>query len=320
MAESPIVVKSSLRIVLIGLAVLVVVAGIAGYGIYNEQVRPFRTVVLEVDDVDVRMDYFLKRLAMSELEPLQVLDTLVREELILLLGPQPPYNVKVGEADIDALLRDTARGDSPGITDAEYREWFRQQLNETGLSSDEFRDVIRRTLTARELSVYLGERAETVLPHVRLQLIRTADLIRADDARRRLDAGEAFEAVAREFNDDPQLRRSGGEWGWFARPSLHEGLAPIVFDQLEVGAYQGPLELEANEFMIVRLVERVAAREVDPGALPAVRDAAINRWLLSEFGFHRIDFHGFSNGYDSETDAWVRWQLQRIRRQTLGAP
>jgi len=27
-----------------------------------------------------------------------------------------------------------------------------------------------------------------------------------------------------------------------------------------------------------------------------------------------VEFHGFNNGYDTETDAWAKWQLQRMKR------
>ena len=27
-----------------------------------------------------------------------------------------------------------------------------------------------------------------------------------------------------------------------------------------------------------------------------------------------INFHGFSNGYDNETDAWISWQLEKMKK------
>ena len=297
------------------MAVVVVVGGIAGYGVYNEQVRPFRHVVIEVDDVEVRMSYFLKRLAMTNAEPLVMLNTLLREELVLLRGPQPPYNVKISDQDIERFLRDQARGGDESIPDAVYREWFRQQLNDSGLNAREFRDLMRRTLTARGLGNYLGQTADTVLPHVLLHAIQTADVGTAEEALRRLRAGEAFETVATELNEPTQLRRSGGEWGWFARASLPAELGFAVFEQLGLGEVDGPFQLDDGEFVVVRLTDRVEARQVVDAALPAVRAAAVDDWINTEIDFHSVDFHGFTNGYDAETDAWVRWQLQRLRRE-----
>ncbi len=55
----------SRRTIVIAAAAVVIAAGIAAYGIYTARVKPFRTIVLEVDGASVRMPYFLKRLAMS---------------------------------------------------------------------------------------------------------------------------------------------------------------------------------------------------------------------------------------------------------------
>ena len=307
--------KSTTRVILIIVAVVVVVGGIAGFGVYNEQVRPFRHVVLEVADVEVRMSYFLKRLAMTNTDPLVMLNTLVKEELVLLRGPQPPYNIRISDEDIERFLRDQARGRDQRIPDAVYREWFRQQLNDSGLNAGEFRDLMRRTLTARGLGNYLGQTADTVLPHVLLHAIQTAEAQTADDALRRLRAGEPFETVATELNEPTRLRRSGGEWGWFARASLPDELGFAVFEQLRPGEIDGPFQLDDGQFVVVRLTDRVEARQVADDALAAVRAAAVDDWINTEIGFHNVVFHGFTNGYDAETDSWVRWQLQRLQRE-----
>ena len=62
------------------------------------------------------------------------------------------------------------------------------------------------------------------------------------------------------------------------------------------------------------MAERVAARAIEPEALEAVKATALNRWFTAEYQHHHVEFHGFSNGYDTETDLWVKWQLQRLGR------
>ena len=37
-------------------------------------------------------------------------------------------------------------------------------------------------------------------------------------------------------------------------------------------------------------------------------------WFTAEFGRHEVRYHGFHNGYDSETDAWVRQQLEAMEQ------
>jgi hypothetical protein len=134
--------------ILVIILVVAVVGGIAGIGIYRERVAPFRMVVLRVDDdVQVRMRYFLKRVAVGGQPALEMLNVITREELILKAAAQPPYNIQVTDQDVDTFLRTVARAGGDSITDAEYREWYRQQLNATGFSDAELRELMVRNLT-----------------------------------------------------------------------------------------------------------------------------------------------------------------------------
>ena len=60
--------------------------------------------------------------------------------------------------------------------------------------------------------------------------------------------------------------------------------------------------------------EKAAAREIDEGSLQMIKARSLDEWLNEEKQYHKVEFHGFKNGYDSETDAWVQWQLQRMKR------
>ena len=72
------------RSLLVLVVVIGVVGAVAGYGIYNDRVAPFRTVVVSVDDDrEVNMRYFVKRMMASGMDPLPLLNTLSREEIIL---------------------------------------------------------------------------------------------------------------------------------------------------------------------------------------------------------------------------------------------
>ena len=305
--------------VLVVIAVIVAVGGVAGFGIYSERVAPFRTVVVRVDDDrEVRMRYFVKRMAASRTQSMQMLNTLMREEIILKTAPHPPYDIRLGDDDVEAFARSVAQAGGETMTDAEYQEWIRQQLNNSGFSEAEFLDLMRRNLTAQRLSEYLGERVERVAEQVLLQVILIPDARRAQTVAGRLNEGESFSDLAREFNP-AALQDSEGEWGWFPRAGLPPGMDYLAFDQLAVGEHGGPVPLPQPGgepvFAMVRVVDRVAAREVSDLALEAMKMRALDSWFAEERPLHEVSFHGFNNGYDAETDAWVQWQIQRQRRQ-----
>ena len=292
-------------------AVVVVVGGIAGFAIYRERLAPFQTTVLVVDDSSINLRYFLKRVHMAQREPLEMLQALTRELMIAQVAPQPPYDIEVSEQDVDQFIGELAAAGGGTATEAEVREWYRQQLNENQLSDAEFRELLRRDVLAARLAEYLGARIPTVAEQVRIFLIVQSSFEAASSVAEQLAAGADFFALARELNADPQLRERAGEVGWFPREALSGPLAG-AFD-LSPGEPSRVIH-QGDAFAIALVAERVAARAIEPEALEAVKATALNRWFTAEYQHHHVEFHGFSNGYDTETDLWVKWQLQRLGR------
>jgi hypothetical protein len=291
--------------------VVVVVGGIAGFAIYRERMAPFQTTVLVVDDSSINMRYFLKRVHMAQREPLEVLQALTRELMIAHVAPQPPYDLEVSEQDVDQFIGELAAAGGGTATEEEVREWYRQRLNENQLSDAEFRELLRRDVLAARLAEYLGERMSTVAEQVRLFLIAQSSFEAASAVAEQLAAGADFFALARELNADPQLKARNGEVGWFPREALSGPLAG-AFD-LPPGEPSRVIPL-GEAYAVAMVAERAAAREIEPEALQAVKANALDRWFNGEYQYHHVEFHGFTNGYDTETDLWVKWQLQRMGR------
>ena len=154
--------KANIRTIVIAVVVVVIIGAIAGFAIYQDRVAPFRTTVLEVDGSSITMRYFLKRVLSSGREPMAMLQTLTNEEIIKKAAPKPPYNINIGEEDIEQFLKGIARGESDTIAEKEFKEWYRQRLNESRLSEPEFSDLMRTNLLTRRLHGYLAERVPTV--------------------------------------------------------------------------------------------------------------------------------------------------------------
>ena len=57
--------------------------------------------------------------------------------------------------------------------------------------------------------------------------------------------------------------------------------------------------------------EKDESRELDEGARAALQSGVLDEWLTAEMSMQSIEFHGRNNGYDSETDTWIRWQIQK---------
>jgi parvulin-like peptidyl-prolyl isomerase len=132
------------------------------------------------------------------------------------------------------------------VTDAEARAFW-----------DENRAVIGRrpvTVQFEEIPVVLepdsaaGERART----------------RAEEVLAELRAGREFEAVARQFSDDPGSRAQGGDLGWFGRGRMVPSFETAAFDA-PLGDLVGPVESPFGYHVLQvtdRRPEEVRARHV----------------------------------------------------------
>ena len=96
--------------ILVAVVVVIVIGAIAGYAIYRQEIEPFETVVLRIDDKEIKMRYFLKRLQSMQGDPsfkgpTSLLALIAQEEIIKDKAAKAPYNLKATEAEIDEYLK-----------------------------------------------------------------------------------------------------------------------------------------------------------------------------------------------------------------------
>ncbi len=374
------------RVVAIAVVVVLVIGVVTGLIIYGDKVAPLQATVLEVDDSQVTMRYFLKRASQSVEAPQGVLQKLVTEEIVKQVAPESPFSIKITEEEIDGALREAARreilavqaraeeesqgatgGDDEGVTgpeevfegdeaveaqdaavgddaaaetpgeesgvvetavgeteggesrpdtltgtisEGEFREWYERKLDQTGFSDDEYRDIVRRNLLQYYLTQYLAERVPTVAEQVKLLVISLPSLEEAEEVEDRLDDGEDFFDVAEELKAEDRLVDQTFDIGWRPRSAINPSFASIAFDQLEVGEYSDPFPAGERYYAIIKVADRAKARQVGEEVLQRLRSSAFGSWLQQELPYHRVVVHGLNNGWDQETEAWVKWQLQ----------
>ena len=306
---------------IIAAVVIIIILVIIGISYYPTYVAPFRSVIITMDDVSIRMDYFLKRCRAAGSDPLAMLTNLAQEELIKLEAPR--YGIEVTPQDVDQQLRRIAAGQSESITESEFKEWYRQRLSETGLSNSEYKDIIATTLLSSYLYEYLVARMPTVAEQVHLHTILLDTEEEAEEVRARLEAGEDFADLARELSLDPISRENGGDLGWVPRGIAYESrYDSVIFDDLSTGIVSEPLAYyDASvtdptspamvNYYLFMVSEKADAREVDEEYIPTLETNFFNSWLSQSMLLYDINYHGFNNGFDSETYAWINWQLSK---------
>jgi foldase protein PrsA len=163
------------------------------------------------------------------------------------------------------------------------------------------------------LSQYLGEKVSSVGEQVFVHMFPVKDYATGTEVKKKHEGGRNFAALAREYSVDSSLKENGGAVGWLPRGVLDPRFDQVAFE-LETGKISEPLFVDQQIVVVMMISDRVAAREIDEQSLKVIRSKALEAWLREEIPHHRVKFHGFKNGYDNETDAWVRLQLQKMKK------
>ena len=299
--------------IILAVAVVLIIGLVTGIAIYRNRLAPFRTTVLEVNGTSISMDYFLKRVAKSGEPSLTMLQTLTKEEIIKQSATKPPYNITATDQDVDRYAREAARGKNKTLTEGEFQEWYRQKLNESRFSDTELKDLLRTRRLGLRMREYLADRVPTIAEQVFVNMFPVENLAAGTEVKQKHDAGRNFSALAREYSVDPKLKDNGGVVGWIPRGVLDPGFDKAAFE-LAVGRISDPMYIDKHTVVVVIVSDKVAAREIDEQMLQVIKSKVLDNWLKTERQYHKVKFRGFKNGYDTETDAWVQWQLQRMKQ------
>ena len=294
---------------IIASVVIILILLAVGLLYYQNNTAPFRRIIITVDDISINMDYFLKRTRLAGKDSMEMLQVLTNERLIKIGAPR--YIAEVTPEDINQELRRAASGESETISESEFKEWYRQLLNETKLSDSEYREYVATSLLAARLHEYLTKRVPTVAAQVHLYAILLETNENAEKVRARWEAGEDFADLAQEVSLDEVSGEKGGDLGWFPRGVLVSGFDQVAFS-LTIGDVSEPLTYVSDPtsteifYYLFMVAEKADAREVSEEFLAVLGDKTFEDWLSEEIGFHKIKYN-----FDSEIYAWINWQLSK---------
>jgi len=304
------VLKGRRTAIIVASVVIVLILIIVGVSLYINA-APFRRIIITVDDITINMDYFLKRIRLADVDAMQMLDTLTNELLIRIEAPK--YVAEVSPEDVNQELKRIASGGGETISESEFKEWYRQLLNEIDLSDSEYKELVADDLLTTRLQEYLGERVPTVAEQVHLHAIVAETEEDAKKIRARWEAGEDFADLAQEVSLDEQSKEEGGNIGWLPRGILPYGFDEVVFS-LAIGDVSEPMlyisDYTSEEifYYLFMVSEKADAREIDEGPLQILKAGALDEWLVK---VKEMKLHETKWDFNSEIYAWINWQLSK---------
>jgi len=291
-------------------------------------VLPFQKPIATVDGESVTMGYFIRRVMMASSSSTSTatnsdwttLQSVINE--ILVTHDAPNHVNTVTEAEIDQFMRTTAQGDATSITDVEYANWLRQELNLSQLTEKQFRDLFKSQLYQTRMYNYLSANVSDTVPQVHMYYILVTTYDEALAAKARIDAGEDFAIVAKEVSTDA-TKTNGGDVGW-SPPTLLSASVQTAITNLEIGKCSEPIAMtsssdtsstDASSYALVMISEKSDAMVVTSDQLAGLKSVAYNTWLEQLQSAKSITFHGIHNKYlDTETFTWVDYQVARLQK------
>ncbi len=288
---------------------------------FSEDQKYYRINVVTVDDVSIRMDEFIRRCHATGSDPMSMLTNLTQEIIIRKEAEQ--LELEVSPQAIDEKLMEMAQGMSGNITQIEFREWYRQWINESGLKDEEYREITAASILASYFREAISAITPTTAEHVHLQVILLDTEEEAIKIKERLDAGESFADLASELSTDAISRQEGGDYGWIPAGVAFDGRFDEILFDLDVGIISEPVPLyntsitDPNSpalvnFYLFMVSEKAEAREIDERYLNTIYSQAFMDWINGKMRDYDVGFHGINNGFDSTTYSWVNWQLQKL--------
>ena len=321
--------KRKQRVVVgLGIVVALLVIAIPLYGWVTTFIMPPRETIVRVNDTKYDMGYLLKLMRMVQRQseaqgqqvnlgtiPFQLVNNLAEDELIV-QGSQS-IGLTVTDDELNAQIRSEFLGDpdpDAGISEAdleiEFRERYRQFLNQVQLSANEYEDVVLRNLYRQKLEAHLGATVPTELPQIHVYALAVQTEEEADTAKTEFDRGTPFADVVAEHSLDPEAVRTEGEVGWAPHGVLDPSVADFLFNELELGVISDPISqfdsASSQEFFVLYYVpEREESREVSEENFATLQTEAVNDWVRAQ-----RELNDVTTSFDSNQYAWLAKKLQ----------
>jgi len=176
------------------------------------------------------------------------------------------------------------------MSEEQFQTTYQKQLDymnkQFGFSAGEFRSLFENDLLRNKLKPILEEKVPTTAEqvHARHILVETED--EAKKVLERLNAGESFEALAKELSKDEGNKEQGGDLGWFGKGAMVAEFEAVAFS-LEPGKLSDPVQTEFG-WHVVQVIEKDANHPLDEDALAQKKASALDDWLTSQKNTDRV--------------------------------
>jgi len=163
-----------------------------------------------------------------------------------------------------------------------YSTYLTESLKPLGITERQYRSWVEAALLTEKVQEQIQAEVPDTADQVKLRYLVVDDEERANGLADRLDAGEDFQTLVDELEEDEQVTGYGTELDWLPRDLL-EGrldaeLADLAFD-LEVEQRSQPVPGQDGAFYTIIEVTGRQVRELDEFQRESLGQSAFQEWL-----------------------------------------
>jgi parvulin-like peptidyl-prolyl isomerase len=211
-----------------GAVFLAVIITFIGYGVWHEQIRPYRQPAVRINDITYNMDYYVKFLNLYS------------------QGQDATQTSTIAEKLIDIIHSNQAViAAAPDLGINVSKDELNDSLKKLGFPDDQVhKDAVEASLAAdKVLKDHFDKEIPDTLEQVDTQAMFVESTDAADKVKQRLAAGDNFTALSTEYSLEPITRDNGGNLGW-----LPKGYTDILLGNLGNSALKDiPFTLTTGE-------------------------------------------------------------------------
>ncbi len=198
-----------------------------------------------------------------------ILDDLIDQKLIEQAASE--LGIVVTEQEVQESLQRT-------IAAAGGEAEFLQSLADEDMGMEEALAMERASLLGRRLFEHVIPAVPTAAKFAHARHIQCESREACQEAASRLQAGEAFDAVARQLSADALTRDQGGDLGWVGQGTLPSRLAEEAIFALAAGERSDIVATEYG-YHIFEVLEWDPERSIDEEQRLSIWEAEMLRWL-----------------------------------------
>ncbi|MFV2048944.1 peptidylprolyl isomerase [Metabacillus litoralis] len=265
----------------IGILAVLVVAAIAIFIFLSTRSEVVAKIGNESVTKDDLYTYFVKQNGTT------AVDTLITKSIIE--QETAKENITITDEEVDAELDEL-------ISTYGGEETFKQTLASSGLTMEDVEEDVKVNLqieklleskieiTEEEMRTYFDENKDTFAQtkQVKASHILVEDEETAKEVKEKIDAGEDFTEIAKEYSTDPSTAEAGGDLGFFGEGSMVAEFEEAAFS-MKVDQISEPVKTEYG-YHIIKVTEIQEAAEANfDSSKEEIKDILFDEKLSTEY-------------------------------------